>query len=130
MSKELEHPPFKLLAIDIDNRERLEALRKEVEASEIAKDIICAFSNAYYLEFYHRKGGKGNALRNLCRAVHVPIQNSVAAGDEENDISMLKAASVGVCMANGRPIVKECADYITTNDNNHDGIVEIIDRFF
>ncbi|GFI23057.1 5'-3' exoribonuclease [Lachnospiraceae bacterium] len=130
LSKELEHPPFKLLAIDIDNRERLEALRKEVEASEIAKDIICAFSNAYYLEFYHRKGGKGNALRNLCRAVHVPIQNSVAAGDEENDISMLKAASVGVCMANGRPIVKECADYITTNDNNHDGIVEIIDRFF
>ena len=42
---------------------------------------------------------------------------------------MLEAAAVGVCMANGRPIVKECADVITEHDNNHDGIVEIIDKF-
>ena len=130
LEKELAHAPFKLLAIDIDNRKRLEELRREIEASEIAKDVTCAFSNARYLEFYHKKAGKGNALRHLCNAVHVHIQNSVAAGDEENDISMLEAAAVGVCMANGRPAVKECADYVTTHDNNQDGMVEIIDRFF
>lgn len=129
LDKELAHAPFKLLAIDIDDRERLEALRREVEASDAGKDITCAFSNSRYLEFYNKNAGKGNALRNLCSAVHVHIKNSVAAGDEENDISMLEAAAVGVCMVNGSPIVKERADFITEHDNNHDGIAEVIDRF-
>ena len=55
LEKELAHAPFKLLAIDIDNRKRLEELRREIEASEIAKDVTCAFSNARYLEFYHKR---------------------------------------------------------------------------
>lgn len=126
---ELEHAPFKLLAIDIDDRLRLEELRKEVEASDIAKDVTCAFSNSRYLEFYNKKAGKGNALKNLCSAIHVHIRNSVAAGDEENDITMLEAAAVGVCMANGKPAVKERADFVTERDNDHDGIVEIIDKY-
>lgn len=129
LSKELVHPPFKLLAIDIDDRSRLEDLRREIEASEFAKDITCAFSSSRYLEFYNKKAGKGNALRNLCSAVPVHIRNSVAAGDEENDITMLEAATVGVCMVNGSPIVKKYADYITEHDNDHDGMVEIIDKF-
>ncbi|MDE7478308.1 MAG: Cof-type HAD-IIB family hydrolase [Lachnospiraceae bacterium] len=129
LDKELIHAPAKLLAINLDDRARLEALRKEIEASEIGNDITCAFSNPYYLEFYNKKAGKGNGLKNLCSAIHVHIKNSVAAGDEENDISMLEAAGVGVCMANGNPMVKEHADYVTEHDNNHDGIVEIIDLF-
>lgn len=129
LAKELTHAPFKLLAIDIDDRSRLEDLRREVEASDFAKDITCAFSNSRYLEFYNKKAGKGNALQNLCSAIHVHIRNSVAAGDEENDITMIEAAAVGVCMVNGSSIVKEYADYITKHDNDHDGIVEIIDRF-
>lgn len=100
-----------------------------MEASDFGEDITCAFSNAQYLEFYNKRAGKGNALKNLCGAVHVHIKNSVAAGDEENDITMIEAVAVGVCMANGRPVVKECADYITECDNDHDGIVEVIDRF-
>lgn len=129
LKKELVHAPFKLLAIDIDDRSRLEELRREVEASDFGEDITCAYSNAHYLEFYNKRAGKGNALKNLCGAVHVHIKNSVAAGDEENDITMIEAAAVGVCMANGRPVVKECADYITECDNDHDGIVEVIDKF-
>lgn len=129
LEKELAHAPFKLLAIDIDDRSRLEELRREVEVSDFAEDITCAFSSVRYLEFYNKKAGKGNALKNLCGAARVHIKNTVAAGDEENDITMIGAAAVGVCMANGRPVVKECADYITECDNDHDGIVEVIDKF-
>ena len=113
----------------VDGRSRLEALRSAFEASEYADEITCEFSCARYLEFYNRQTGKGNALRHLCSAVHVHIKNTVAAGDEENDISMLKAAAVGVCMANGTPALKEIASYITEHDNDHDGIAEIIERF-
>ena len=129
LDKVLLHEPFKLIAICLDNRARLEEFRAAVESSAIGQEITCAFSNAQYLEFYHKKAGKGNAMINLCNELNVHIKNSVAAGDEENDISMIKAAAVGVCMANGSSVVKECADYITENDNNNDGIAEIIERF-
>lgn len=129
LDKVLLHEPFKLIAICLDNRTRLEEFRAAVESSAIGQEITCAFSNAQYLEFYHKKAGKGNAMINLCNALNVHVKNSVAVGDEENDISMIKAAAVGVCMANGSPVVKECADYITENDNNNDGIAEIIERF-
>lgn len=129
LDKELAHAPAKLLAINLDDKGKLEELRKEVEESEIGNEVTCAFSNPRYLEFFNKKAGKGNALVNLCQAVHVHVKNSVAAGDEENDITMLKAAGVGVCMVNGSPAVKAYADYVTEHDNNHDGIVEIIDRF-
>lgn len=127
--RELEHAPSKLLAINLDDRSKLEKFRKEIEESELGSEVTCAFSNPRYLEFYNKKAGKGNALVNMCRALNIHIKNSVAAGDEENDITMLEAAGTGVCMANGNPEVKEHADYVTEQDNDHDGIVEIIDKF-
>jgi hydroxymethylpyrimidine pyrophosphatase-like HAD family hydrolase len=43
---------------------------------------------------------------------------------------MLKAAGIGVAMINGSDEVKAVADYITTRDNNHDGVAEAADKFF
>lgn len=125
----LEKPPCKSIAISLDDRELLESFRKEIEESELGKDIVAAFSNNYYLEFYSKYAGKGKALVKLCEILNIPVENSVSAGDEENDISMIKAAGVGVAMKNGNPNLKECADYVTMCDNNNDGIAEIIEKF-
>lgn len=125
----LPHAPYKLIAIDLESRERLEKFRAKIEASEIAQDVVCAFSNAMYLEFYNRRAGKGKALINLCNALNIPVGNSVAAGDEENDCSMIEAAGTGVAMANAVPVLKQSADFVTERDNNHDGIAEVIERF-
>ena len=70
-----------------------------------------------------------NAITFLCSYLGVPIENTVAAGDAENDISMLKTAKVGAAMANGTLQVKEAADYVTVSDNNQGGIAEIIQNF-
>lgn len=129
LSSALLHEPFKVLTIDLGNRQKLERFRVEVENSLLGEELACAFSNDYYLEFYNKKAGKGNALVNMCRALNVPEKNAVAAGDEENDISMIQEAGVGVAMANASPYLKKYADYITENDNNKDGIAEVIDRF-
>lgn len=129
LDRVLSHDPYKVIAIVLQDRARLEAFKEEIESSEIGQEVTCAFSNAQYLEFYDKKAGKGNALINLCNALNVHVKNSVAAGDEENDVSMLEAAAVGVCMANGSPAAKACADHITEHDNDHDGVAEIIERF-
>lgn len=129
LEKELTHEPFKVLTIDLDDRQKLERFRKEIEDSELGTELACAFSNDYYLEFFNKNAGKGNALLHMCRALNILEQNAVAVGDEENDISMIEAAGVGAAMANASPSLKEYADYITENDNNKDGIAEVIDKF-
>lgn len=122
-------PPCKLLAISLENRSLLEPLRRE--AMEKYGDTITAlFSCDQYLEFFDKTAGKGNAVRYVCDYLNVPLANAVAAGDAENDISMLNAAGTGVAMANADPLVKEHADYITEHDNDHDGLADAIHRYF
>ena len=49
-------------------------------------------------------------------------------GDEENDIGMLKAAGVGVAMANGCDAARSAADFVT-HGNDENGIGAFIDRY-
>ena len=38
------------------------------------------------------------AVKKLCELLQIPLANTVAAGDQENDISMIEAAAVGAAM--------------------------------
>ena len=42
---------------------------------------------------------------------------------------MLEVAGVGVAMCNATDFTKKAADYVTKNDNNHDGLSEIIEKY-
>ena len=64
-----------------------------------------------------------------CELLQIPLANTVAAGDQENDISMIEAAAVGAAMKNATDAVKASADYITENDCNHSGVAEILRKF-
>ena len=43
----------------------------------------------------------------------IPVSQTIAAGDECNDISMIRAAGTGCAVANALEEVKEAADYVT-----------------
>lgn len=120
--------PVKVIMIDFEGKERLSRVKEELKPWCIDK-VNCYFSNPYLLEFGSLEATKGNALTFLCDHLHIPIENSIAAGDEENDISMLKAAGIGAVMSNASEEIKKYADYVTTNNNNNHGIAEIIERF-
>lgn len=125
---ELTKEPFKILTSCLHDREHHQAYRRSLE--DWSKDKISLFfSSDYYLEHVPLGVSKGNAIHILCQLLNVPIENTYAAGDAENDIAMLKAAHTGIAMANGTAEVKKVADYITKSDNNHGGIREIIKNF-
>lgn len=125
----LHKEPYKLLSISLDRRSVIEDLQQEI-AVRFGDLVTPMFSNDYYLEFFHQKAGKGNAVRFVCDYFGVPLSHAIAAGDAQNDLSMLAAAGTGVAMANAAPVVKEQADFITQADNDHDGLLEAIERFF
>lgn len=71
---------------------------------------------------------KGSALRFLCQKLNLTSENLMAIGDEENDLSMIKYAGVGVAMGNAVPAVKQVAQVIT-EDCDHDGVAKIIEKY-
>lgn len=56
---------------------------------------------------------KGTAVRYLSEYLGVSVENTIAIGDSENDLEMLKAAGIGIAMGNASDYVKETADDVT-----------------
>lgn len=119
----LPKEPFKMLAIDLNDHDRLTAFCDSIADWAVGK-IQYIFSNDNYLELFHKDAGKGNAIRFVCEHFHVPLADSYAAGDADNDISMLEAAGCGIAMLNAAPAVKKAADVITRKDNDNDGLAD------
>ena len=83
---------------------------------------IAAFRSApSLLELVHSEVSKGRALLKLAEYYGITREQTVAFGDEKNDIPMIEAAGLGVAMANAVPELKAAADYITLS-NAEDGV--------
>lgn len=124
----LTEDPYKLIAIDLNSHQKLLDFQSEVlSAYQDALDSF--FSNDAYLEIVPRGISKGFAVQWMCEFLGIPLENTVAAGDAQNDIAMLEAAHVGAVMRNAHPDISRHGNYVTKADNNHDGVAEIIHRF-
>ena len=125
---DLKEDPIKCLVINYEKKDGLLKMQEWIRGNMPQMD--CFFSCEQLLEVVPRGMNKGEAVKMLCKLLNVEIENAVACGDAANDLAMLKAAGIGVAMRNGTDEVKAVADYITTRDNNHDGVAEAADRYF
>ncbi len=120
--------PAKVLVIGSQDSSRLDCYLRDMR--EWAKDKISLFySSPIYLEHVPLGISKGSAIRWLCQYFHIPLENTVAVGDQQNDIPMLQTAHIGAAMANATDECRAAADYITERDCDHSGLAEVIERF-
>jgi len=126
----LSEDPVKCLLIDLEGRDKTEPFRQSFSAN-VKTDVPLSlfYSSGLYLEVVREGISKGEAIRWLCGHLGIPVENSVGAGDSENDLPMIKAAGVGCAMANACQACKDAADYVTARDCNHSGLAEIVHRF-
>ena len=63
-------------------------------------------------------------------AEHLGIKQEevMAIGDNENDLTMVEYAGIGVAMANATENVKNAADVLTAS-NEEDGVAEVINKY-
>lgn len=125
----LEQGSPKLLASKNDDPDCVRGFY-EVLKEKTGEKLDFFFSNPLYLEIVPAGTNKGNSVRPLCEHLGIPIERSVAAGDAENDISMIRAAGTGIAMANATKAVRDAADLITEQDNNHDGLLPCLQKLF
>ena len=71
---------------------------------------------------------KGTGLLALAEKLGLRRDQVMAMGDSGNDLSMIKAAGLGVAMGNATPEVLAAADAVTA-DNNHDGVALAIEKY-
>lgn len=121
----LDKPNNKMLIID--EPAYLDRLAEELKPM-IGDRVHITKSKAHYLEFMHKEGTKGHALRFMAEHLGCGIEQTIAIGDAWNDHEMIEAAGLGVAMGNATPKLKEIADYITLT-NNEEGVRHVIEKF-
>lgn len=71
---------------------------------------------------------KGKAVELLAGHYGVPIEKTIAVGDNLNDLTMIKAAGIGACVCNGVEELKRSSDYVCLPSCDG-GIAQIIERY-
>ncbi len=124
----LPEEPCKMLAIDLTESGKLMRFSEAVEKA-LPGRISCVLSNPWYLEIFSAEAGKGAAVARLASLLGIDASATLAAGDAENDVSMIRAAAVGIAMCNGQDGAIAAADRITDSDNDHDGLAVLIREY-
>ena len=86
-------------------------------------------SEPYFLEVTEVGIDKASTITNMVKKLGKSVDNLICCGDGFNDMSMIRAAGIGVAMANAQEKVRAAADYITKS-NDEDGIVDVVENLF
>lgn len=84
--------------------------------------------NPYNCDVIPREGGKDVGMRAVLDYFGIPIEQAMAIGDGQNDISMLQAAGIGVTIGQCSPEVMAAADYHAP-EADEDGIWHTFEKF-
>lgn len=123
--KLLQQPSTKMLIID--DPEELDRIAAQL-GPVVGDKVHMTKSKPHFLEFLHKEGTKGDALRFMAGHVGCGMDQVIAIGDSWNDSEMIRAAGLGVAMDNAVPALKEIADYVTRS-NNDEGVRHVIEKF-
>ncbi|MBN2540598.1 MAG: HAD family phosphatase [Bacilli bacterium] len=92
------------------------------------KELSIVSSNKDFLDIGSQHSSKGNGLKELCKYLGIGLDEVIAVGDQENDISMLQVAGVGIAMGNASDTVKQAANFVTKSIDEN-GFSVAVERF-
>ena len=121
-----DKPLAKILFQNTDVR-YLEKIAKDLEP--ITGDTFVSYSSNRYVEFNQQGVNKGQGLLRLAEILGVDPKDTIAIGDNDNDLTMIQAAGLGCCVSNATEAVKKNSDYIAGADCDEGGVAEIIEKF-
>ncbi|MCH5184996.1 MAG: HAD family phosphatase [Oscillospiraceae bacterium] len=103
----------------MQNENEIAQVRSVIAGSEFNDRFDFIQSSPKYYEIIPKGASKGNCLLRLADMLGIKNENVIAVGDNENDLSMIKAAGVGIAVANAIDSVLAAADIITVDNNSH-----------
>jgi Cof subfamily protein (haloacid dehalogenase superfamily) len=108
-------PPSKMMIIDAHANTIVDKLK-----SAFPNQINSCLSRFNYCEVVNPEVSKWRAIEFLMAHWGIAAEEVMAIGDQENDLSMIEGAGLGVAMGNAPAHVKAQANYVT-DTIEHDG---------
>lgn len=115
--EEVDEPLAKILfGVDPAEMDALIALLREHPAAD-RFDFIR--SDEEYYEILPKGSSKGGLLVRLADLLGIDRRRTIAIGDNDNDISMIREAALGIAVANASQNAMNAADYVTVSNEEH-----------
>lgn len=87
--------------------------------------LTCVTGGSNNIEVTLKDATKGNALLKILDLLHSDTDSSMAFGDSENDLDMIRTVRYGIAMGNAQDIVKNAACYVAKT-NNENGVAKAL----
>lgn len=100
----------------------------EYLVKKIGDKYEVTYSAAVLVEVSPRGDNKGEALKFLAEHYGIPIENTVAIGDNLNDLPMIESAGTGVAVMNATEELKEYADDVCPSCDEG-GVAHVIKKY-
>lgn len=123
--EQLKAPLLKILFAHNDDKQ-ITALSDLLNSHPDAHNYDFIRSESRLYEILPKGVSKGAALCKMAELFGIALDRTIAVGDYNNDVSMLRQAKLGFAVANAVSEAKTAADYITVSNNEH-AIAVIID---
>lgn len=118
----------KLIFMDPDF-EGLQQLRRELEPMAQRLGVEITFSSKRYLEFMPAGIDKGYGLKKLAEMLGIPMDQVIGVGDSANDLAMIKAAGLGVGVANVTDDVRPYCDIVLESTGDDGAFEELVEKY-
>lgn len=113
---------FLILSLEPKQMERLEKKLRFIDETFVTS------SSPFNLEVTHINGNKGYGLKTMATYFNIPLENTVAIGDEKNDLPMLNIAGLSIAMGNAEEEVKLSSDLVTLS-NDENGVAYAFEKY-
>ena len=98
------------------------------EFKQLFRNELDVFQFDTYADCVVKGTNKATGIEKVLEITGVKKENTIAIGDSNNDLDMIKYAGVGVAMANSQQSILDIADYITDSVENC-GVASAIEKF-
>lgn len=117
--------PFAKIVFGDESEEKILALQELLLSHPRSREFDFIRSERTLYEILPKGANKGSVLPKLCDHLGIDQSKTIAVGDYNNDIAMIKSAGIGFAVANASPEAKAAADHITVSNEEH-AIAKII----
>lgn len=111
------------------NTDRAYLQKIAADLQDLTQDLDVSYSSNRYLEFNPMGVNKGGGLENLARILGIDMSQTIAIGDNYNDLAMIQKAGLGVGVANTVETMKKECDFVTECTCEESAVAEVIEKF-
>ncbi len=106
--------------------DELQRVKDALHGHPFAAHFDFVQSERTFYELLPKGASKGALLLKLAELLNIDRRKTIAVGDYDNDISMIRDAGIGYAVANAQPSAKAAANRVTVSNEEH-AIAKIIE---